>query len=436
MAKNWHEIRDPIHTFVRLDTDERRVLDSRPFQRLRHIHQLSLTYLIYPGATHRRFEHSLGVMELAGRVFDVVTHQDNITDRVRAVIPEITQVDHLRYWRRVLRMAALCHDLGHLPFSHGAEALIEQGKSHEDLTKALILSDEMKTIWSSLTPPLRADDIALLTVGPKKAGVQSVSSWKAILSEIIVGDAFGVDRMDYLLRDSHHLGVAYGKFDHNRLIDTLRILPSSPTRDAHSQEPALGVEEGGLQSAEALLWARYLMYSQVYFHHVRRAYDGHLIDFMKEAFGTYSLDLPKHLQMTDDRVMAALQEAANDSTKPGHVHAVRILQRGHFRRLYNRTPADVAVNLNAARLIFDAAVQKFGRDNVRFDEYGQKSAVIDFPVLMPDGEVASARSLSETLARVPVVRFQTVFILPHLEKEGRAWRDANKASIITPPVEE
>ena len=72
MGKNIHEIRDPIHIFVRLDTNERKVLNSLPFQRLRHIHQLALTYLIYPGATHKRFEHSLGVMELAGRVFDII----------------------------------------------------------------------------------------------------------------------------------------------------------------------------------------------------------------------------------------------------------------------------------------------------------------------------------------------------------------------------
>lgn len=73
MAKHFHEIRDPVHVFIRLDSDERKVLDSRPFQRLRYIHQLGLTYLIYPGATHRRFEHSLGVMELAGKVYDIVT---------------------------------------------------------------------------------------------------------------------------------------------------------------------------------------------------------------------------------------------------------------------------------------------------------------------------------------------------------------------------
>ena len=115
MAKKFHEIRDPIHVFVRLTSDERDVLNSRPFQRLRHIHQLALTYLVYPGATHRRFEHSLGVMELATRIFDIVTDPGNLSDNVRGLLPEVSD-DHKRaYWRQVLRIAALCHDVGHLP---------------------------------------------------------------------------------------------------------------------------------------------------------------------------------------------------------------------------------------------------------------------------------------------------------------------------------
>jgi HD superfamily phosphohydrolases len=77
VAKHQHEIRDPIHNFVRVTADEVAAINSRPFQRLRSIHQLALTYLVYPGATHRRFEHSLGVMELAGRVFDIITHERN-----------------------------------------------------------------------------------------------------------------------------------------------------------------------------------------------------------------------------------------------------------------------------------------------------------------------------------------------------------------------
>jgi HD superfamily phosphohydrolase len=88
-VKRSHEIRDPIHVFIRLDSDEREVLDSPYVQRLRYIHQLSLSYLVYPGATHRRFEHSLGVMEVATRIFDVVTNPNNLSDEIRHLLPEI-----------------------------------------------------------------------------------------------------------------------------------------------------------------------------------------------------------------------------------------------------------------------------------------------------------------------------------------------------------
>src|SRR5215470_8815779 len=137
MSKDLHEIRDPIHNFIRIESEERRILDSRPFQRLRHIHQLALTYLVYPGATHKRFEHSLGVMELAGRVFDIVT--SNATDEIRSRLEPLNNPDELGYWRRVLRMAALCHDVGHLPFSHAAEKqLLPHGWDHERLTCEII----------------------------------------------------------------------------------------------------------------------------------------------------------------------------------------------------------------------------------------------------------------------------------------------------------
>src|SRR5690242_2763188 len=116
MPKEVNEIRDPVHVFVHADPDELAVINSPPFQRLRNIHQLALSYLIYPGATHRRFEHSLGVMELVGRIFDVVIREENLSDTVREVVPSSRR--KREYWRAVLRMAALCHDMGHLPFSH------------------------------------------------------------------------------------------------------------------------------------------------------------------------------------------------------------------------------------------------------------------------------------------------------------------------------
>jgi HD superfamily phosphohydrolase len=174
------EIRDPIHNFIRLEPGEMQVMDSDPFQRLRHIHQLALTYLLYPSATHRRFEHSLGVMELASRVYDVVTDPDNIHESVRSIIPR--KFD-LEYWRRTLRMAALCHDLGHLPFSHAAERdLLPAGWDHERLTLELIRSDEMVQIWGAMK--VNSEHVAKLAVGPKHYMDSRFDDWEAILSEI------------------------------------------------------------------------------------------------------------------------------------------------------------------------------------------------------------------------------------------------------------
>jgi HD superfamily phosphohydrolase len=436
MAKQVHEIRDPIHVFVRLDTDERRVLDSRPFQRLRHIHQLALSYLVYPAATHKRFEHSLGVMELAGRVFDVVTHRDAVSEEVRRAVPEIANDDKLRYWRRVLRMAALCHDTGHLPFSHAAEKeLLPSGWTHERLTREIILSEEMRAIWGDITPPLRPEDVVKLALGPREAPDLKHSVWEAILAEILVGDSFGVDRMDYLLRDSHHTGVAYGKFDHFRLIDTLRILPAPRTGEEKTPlEPALGVEEGGMHSAEALLLARYFMFSQVYFHAHRRMYDILLKDFLTAFLGgeKYPTDLEKHLRLTDNEVNAALMEAARDPTKPGHEAARRIVEHKHFKVLYERNPNDVSKNPEAGRTVFEEAVKVFGAENLRHDRHAKAGDIRDFPVLMKDGRIVSAIALSEVLRNLPVLSLDFVFVVPEKWREAEAWLEANRAGLIQP----
>lgn len=438
MPGNFHEVRDPIHVFVRLDSEERRVLDSASFQRLRHIHQLALTYLVYPGATHKRFEHSLGVMELASRVFDVITHSESISDRIRSLLEPLVSSDKLRYWRRVLRMAALCHDVGHLPFSHAAEKeLLPNGWDHEKLTRQVISSNAMKSIWNSITPPLRHVDIEKLAVGPKNATDLEFTDWETILAEIIGGDAFGVDRMDYLLRDSHHTGVAYGKFDHYRLIDTLRILPQS-NESERLQEPALGVDEGGIHSAEALMLARYFMYSQVYFHPVRRIYDIHLMDFLKEWLddSVFSTDLEGHLRMTDNEVSAALREAADAEDKPGHLHARRILGREHFKRLYEWNPDDVQLNPESGRAVFRALSERYDKDQIRHDRYRQGSGAPDFPIQMRDGRIVSSLDISKTLRTLPVVSVDRVFADRSIFDNAIKWVNENRDEIIAPEREE
>jgi HD superfamily phosphohydrolase len=367
-------------------------------------------------------------MELASRVFDVVTAQPHRHKATTNIYPEVE--DELRYWRRVLRMAALCHDIGHLPFSHAAEQeLLPEGWDHERLTVALIRSKDMQRIWSSLRPPLDPEHIAKLAVGPKKMREASFTDWEAILAEIIVGDAFGVDRIDYLLRDSHHSGVAYGKFDHYRLVDCLRVLPKSYEGSA---EPALGIQDGGLHTAEALLLARYFMYTQVYFHSVRRIYNIHLQDFMRAWLGQhgYPVDLEGHLNLTDNEALVEIRKAAQSKDHPGHDHARRIVERDHFRILYQRNPEDFRKNPDAASAIFKAACEKFPTEALRFDSRKEKGESLVFPVETKDGRIASSLETSDVLENLPLAAVDFVFIdRAHLDA-AREWLDENRDNII------
>lgn len=433
MPHNNHEIRDPIHVFVRLSSSERTVLDSKPFQRLRHIHQLGMTYLVYPGATHRRFEHSLGVMELASRVYDVVT--SNLPLEVSRVFPELCDSREQPNWRCFLRMAALVHDIGHLPFSHAVEDMLPEDLSHEDITLRLIDLDEMKPIWENINIyPSRIQHLALgKELLHNELGLSPIED---ILSQIIVGDAFGVDRMDYLLRDSLHTGVAYGKFDHFRLIDTLRILPMpQPDNDGDaSRQFAMGVEEGGLQSAEALLLARYFMFSQVYYHPVRRIYDIHLKDFLKEWLqsGTYPIASDEFLRISDAEVMVAIRKADSDNGLPGHIHARRIMRREHFKLLYSRNPNDAELNPEAGTAVCTHLINHFGQEHVRHDRIRPKGSGPNFPVLLSNEDIVSSIAKSEVLQKLPVINIDYVFVSREIFSEAQSWLRQNREQIIRP----
>ena len=420
--KYLHELRDPVHGFIVINSHERRVLDSEPVQRLRHISQLALSSLIYPGATHRRFEHSLGVMHLAGEAFDVLTRYENVSEAVRNVVPQLNERENLPYWRSVVRMAALCHDLGHLPFSHAAEHdILPKGVTHETLSKSLIESPEMSEIFQSMTPPLVPSVVSKIAVGPGKDS-SNFNVWEAILSEIVTGDAFGVDRIDYLLRDSLHAGVAYGRFDHLRLMQSLRLLqPSQGMDDDSSSAPVVGIDSGGLNAAEALLLARYFMFGQVYFHHVRVIYDIHLIDFLRKWLpnGQYSSNLRTHLDTTDNDVWVAIKNAAANTSDPAHGAAVRLQRREHFKRLYERRVSDVDIFSEPGAAVRSWAEEKYGADAVRYRRPYKSGGSLEFPVRQGDGTVASSTSISETLRRLPANTSELVFIRPDLLAEAR-----------------
>jgi hypothetical protein len=374
-------------------------------------------------------------MELASRAFEVITKPANVTDEVKGLLPDLGNADALPYWKHVLRMAALCHDIGHLPFSHAAEEeLLPKGWTHERLSRLLIESEEMREIWDNMVPPLKPEHIVKLALGARKAKDLQFSRWETILSEIIVGDAFGVDRVDYLLRDSHHTGVAYGKFDHYRLIDELRILPSFEG----STEPSLGINGGGIYSAEALALARYFMFSQVYYHPIRLIYDHHLRDFLTAWLskgtllpeGTFPIDIEGHLRTTDDEVNAALRIAASDPEYPGHISARCIMRHCHFKRLYERDPQDAKLNSEPGAAIAMAAKREFGANAVRYSKPKVKNVAIDFPVCGPDGRVQPAISASETLSKLQPTAMEFVFIDPELKAKAKSWLDRNREKIL------
>jgi len=424
------------------------LINSRPFQRLRHIHQLALSYLVYPGATHKRFEHSLGVMELAGRAFDAITHRENVDEQAQRLFPLITTNDFLVYWRKILRLAALCHDLGHPPFSHAAEKeLFPKGFTHEQMTRIIVESDELKALFKRMTPRVAAEDVVKLALGPKEAEGIKFNDWELLLAEIITGNSLGVDRMDYLLRDAYHSGVGYGKFDHFRLLETVRIVVPPPTPQAvqeelplqdpppeeKSTEPALGVLYGGLHSSEALLLARYFMYAQVYFHPVRIAYNVHLKDFLAAWLPNHSLptDYEGHLALTDNEVTTAIRIAARDSVMRGHEPARRIFSREHFKLLRQFVPNELTNDPLIPDKIVKALQEKFGKEKFILHRYEENKNPQSFTVKLRDGRTISSLAVSAVLRQYPRQNIAFILVDPRFKEQASEWLKANLNPIET-----
>lgn len=437
MPKFIHEFRDPIHTFIQVHTDERKLVDAIPVQRLRRIHQLALTSLVYPGATHARFEHSLGVMHLAGQVFDTLTATENLTDEVRDLVPEAADTENLPYWKKVVKLAALLHDVGHIPFSHGAEQeVLPSGWSHEDLTLQVVLSDYVTEILDSIRPRPEPRDIAKIAVGPEHYQ-ETFTNWEAILSELLTGDAFGVDRMDYLLRDSHHAGVAYGKFDHSRLAQTLRILPSPLSEHDFEEdelpEPALGVDFGGLHAAEALLLARYQIFQQVYFHPVRLAYDAHLQRFLAAYYPnrSYPTDIEQHLEQDDFTLISEMKSAKRATPGPKQQEAKRILDREHFQVAYVKNPVDLMLSDDPSAIIEQRLKELYGEDVVLRKAPEKSGGSVEFPVRMKDGRCVSSLEASQVLRNaVPIAAADHVFVDRSVREQAQRHIESNRQSIL------
>lgn len=220
MAEKKKFIRDSVYGDIGLTKFEERIMDMPQFQRLRRIRQLGLINLIYPGATHTRFEHSIGTMNLGSELAKKLDlNKDDI---------------------ELIRTSALLHDIGHGPFSHVSEGVLSV--PHEKLTEYVITKTSMRDL---LDEKFDVNDIVDIING------------RGYLGPIVSGE-LDVDRMDYLLRDSHNTGVAYGVIDYQRIISNLKL------------DDGLVLDIKGVQAAEGALVSRYFMYPSVYQHHTTR----------------------------------------------------------------------------------------------------------------------------------------------------------------------
>lgn len=383
-------VRIPPETDVPVSPRVRAVLDTAPLRRLASVSQLGLVSLVYPGAGHSRLEHSLGVYRSA-----LLVLQHLLVDERFA---EIVSPDELE----AFVFAALVHDLGHWPFCHPIEDMqIEGLPKHERLAESIIQQSELCELlnrqWKcSITQVMR-----ILTKQPQSGG-------ESILSSILSGP-IDIDKMDYLIRDSLHAGVPYGRnFDVGRLIAA--FCP-------HPDRPQLAITEKGRTAAEMMVFARYVMFSEVYWHHAVRSATAMLQRAVFFLQGR--IDLNAMLGMDDASWIARLRRVASGTLAEPLVEGLFGPQRRLFKRIaqFNvldapelhaalaHRPYDVltAISTELAERISKRIGRPLGQNDVIIDAPPQKLEVdINIDVVMSSGQVRPLGSVSpvvDALAR-------------------------------------
>ena len=301
------EIRDPVHGYVKVTEVERDLIDSPFLQRLRRVHQLAGSYLVFPGAVHTRFEHVVGTMHLAGEIAESLAATSDLAD---------DQIQEIR-------LAALLHDVGHGPFSHMyEEVLSEKSKTtHEDISQRIVRETSVGDI-------LRRHGFSPRKMSSFAVGRQG--SKPRFMNEIIAG-GLSADIMDYLLRDSYFTGVEYGRVDVRRIVDSLR-----------AADGRLVIDDAALHAFEAMLLARYQMFKAVYFHRTVRAAELMLVHSMEladEALGLTDLsDLDRYLDLTDEVVLHRLSslDEGTAALKEARKLAVDFLDRRLVKCVFER----------------------------------------------------------------------------------------------------
>ena len=391
-------LRDPIWNNIRVDELTLRLIDTDTFQRLRYVRQLGLAYLVYPGATHTRFEHAVGTYHLARGTLATMGEREGLGP---------TNADE----PAVIRAAALLHDVGHYPFSHALEEIGQL--HHEDVARPLITTGAVAELLSASIAADAPQRVFELVSGTSRSPLQG-----------LISGSLDLDKIEYLKRDAFMCGVPYGEIDVERLTNSLLVLD-----DPESGRPAIGVLEKGLSALESLLFAKYQMYRNVYWHHAVRSATAMYKRMVEDALRAGAIDAELLPTYTDEGLLHRLEHAAPSS----------LLDALKSRRLYKRAlewPASqlddgfgewVATDRERTRAAEDALAAELGvmPGEVLLD-FPIKTQMLglDIPVLRRNGSVErltgegwpgtiNLPSLSEALYRS--ARWLRVFVARRIE---------------------
>ncbi|UCD24774.1 MAG: HD domain-containing protein [Gemmatimonadota bacterium] len=305
---DFEVIRDPLWNNIRVDAEALAVLDSGPFQRLRYIRQLGHAFLVYPGATHTRFEHALGAYHLARRTI--------------GLLQERGELDGIEYDEIVLiRLAALLHDIGHYPFSH---ALEEAGlPSHEALAREHLRHDDLaRVLQRTGIEDIERRLVALITG----------TSESPLLG--LVSGSLDLDKIEYLTRDARMCGVPYGTVDVDRLIHSITLVPNFDSQ-------TVAVHEKGVSALESLLFAKYQMYRNVYWHHAVRSATAMFKRLVRSTLDNGDLEVNWIARSTDEALMEALHNLPNAPL------AYRLKRRQLYKRVLDLAAGSLAPDAGA-----------------------------------------------------------------------------------------
>lgn len=365
-------IRDPLHGYIELDELACSIIDTVEMQRLRRIRQLGFSYLVYPGANHTRFEHSLGTYHLMNVLLD--------------------RLGMARDADEELIVASLIHDVGHGPYSHVTEPLIQKftGASHEDIGYVLSTDGEVKERDSEPSAPTIAEVVEAYRLDRRKIqsyikGERTGNRTSRDISRILNGE-IDVDKMDYLVRDSYYTGVAYGVVDNMRLIQGLDFFNGE-----------LVITDKGILPAEYLLFSRFLMHPTVYNHHTSRIAQ---LMFLSALEAFISAECESESELKDKAASLRMMDDAEISTtlRNAEGYPKEMMTRINERRLFKRA---IYAKINT----LDAEVAEELRDErVRSEIEAEISrrAGVDKKYVLLDFQSRECEELEESEAKVAV----------------------------------